>query len=49
MNTIEMVQVPIGELLLDPNNYRLRGEPNYKFVEDKNVANPMVQRRVLKC
>ena len=26
-------KVSIGELLLDPNNYRLRGAENYKYVE----------------
>lgn len=41
-------KVSIGELLLDPNNYRLRGAENYKYVEDKNINNVMVQKRVLK-
>ena len=41
-------QLPIEKLLLDPNNYRIRGEQNYKYIEDKNASNIMVQKRVLK-
>lgn len=45
---MKILQVSIQNLLLDPNNYRLRGEENYKFVDDKNISNVMVQKRVLK-
>ncbi len=45
---MDLIKVPVEQLLLDPNNYRLRGEQNYKYVEDKNVNNVMVQKRVLK-
>ncbi|RRK34002.1 hypothetical protein EBB54_23605 [Schaedlerella arabinosiphila] len=45
---MKTIEIPIEKLMLDPNNYRLRGEQSYKYVEDKNVTNVMVQRRVLK-
>lgn len=45
---MNMVQVSIEKLLLAPNNYRLRGEENYRYEEDKNAANVLVQKRVLK-
>ena len=45
---MDAIQVPIEKLLLDTNNYRIRGEQNYKYIEDKNASNAMVQRRILK-
>ena len=45
---MDLIKVPVEKLLLDPNNYRLRGEQNYKYVEDKSINNVMVQKRVLK-
>ncbi len=45
---MDLIKVPVDKLLLDPNNYRLRGEQNYKYVEEKSVNNVMVQKRVLK-
>ena len=43
---MDLIKVPVDKLLLDPNNYRLRGEQNYKYVEEKSVNNVMVQKRV---
>ena len=45
---MNVIQVALDRLYLDPNNYRLRGNPNYKTVEDKNICNSMVQKRVMK-
>lgn len=45
---MKVIQVSLENLFLDPNNYRLRGNPSYRFVEDKNVCNSMVQKRVMK-
>lgn len=47
-NVMDTIQVSVEKLLLDPNNYRIRGEQNYKYIEDKNASNPMVQKRILK-
>lgn len=45
---MNVIQVALDRLYLDPNNYRLRGNQNYKLVEDKNICNSMVQKRVMK-
>lgn len=45
---MNVIQVALENLYLDPNNYRLRADSNYKHVEDKNICNSMVQKRVMK-
>ncbi|RAK16889.1 hypothetical protein B0I26_11525 [Anoxybacillus vitaminiphilus] len=39
------LQVSLDQLLLDPNNYRLHGHPRYRYVEENNFSNPLVQKR----
>jgi hypothetical protein len=41
-------KVSLENLLLDPNNYRIRGNENYKLIEEKDIANAMVQKRISK-
>ena len=45
---MKVIQVSLENLFLDPNNYRLRGKENYKYVENRNISNKMVQKRVMK-
>ena len=45
---MKVIRAALENLYLDPNNYRLRGNLNYKNVEDKNICNSMVQKRVMK-
>ncbi|GEN35138.1 ParB N-terminal domain-containing protein [Aneurinibacillus danicus] len=42
---MQTVEVNIDQLLLDPNNYRLHSHPRYTEVEEKDIANKMVQKR----
>lgn len=45
---MNIIQVALENLYLDPNNYRLRADSNYRSVEEKNICNSMVQKRVMK-
>ncbi|MFK7979079.1 MAG: AAA family ATPase [Saprospiraceae bacterium] len=38
-------EIPLDRIYLDPNNYRFRDHKDYRFVEDKDIANPQVQKR----
>jgi AAA15 family ATPase/GTPase len=37
----------VNKLLLDPNNYRFIDKKDYKKVEDKNIADPQIQKRTM--
>ena len=41
-------KVSIDNLLLDPNNYRIRGKEHYSIVDWENYGNVMVQKRIMK-
>ncbi len=41
-------KVSIDNLLLDPNNYRIRGNEYYSVTEEENAGNVMVQKRIMK-
>lgn len=45
---MKTVKVSLENLLLDPNNYRIRGNDNYRLIEEKDIANAMVQKRISK-
>lgn len=37
----------VNKLLLDPNNYRFIDKNDYKKVEDKDIADPQIQKRTM--
>lgn len=41
-------KVSLDSLLLDPNNYRIRGKEHYSIVDWENYGNVMVQKRIMK-
>lgn len=45
---MESITVSIDQLLLDPNNYRLHSHPRYQPIEEDQVSNQLVQKRILK-
>jgi ParB-like chromosome segregation protein Spo0J len=42
---MNVITVDIDQLLLDPNNYRLHSHPRYVEVNEKDIANKLVQKR----
>ncbi|EKO3416132.1 ParB N-terminal domain-containing protein [Vibrio fluvialis] len=40
-------KISIDKIFLDPNNFRLHGHARYKFVEEKDYTNALVQKRTM--
>jgi AAA15 family ATPase/GTPase len=43
----EVKEVPLKDLYLDPNNYRLINDKRYSYVRENNVTDDLVQKRTL--
>lgn len=43
----KIIEVNISQLYLDPNNYRLISNINYRYVPDSDIVNEAVQQKTL--
>lgn len=45
---LRAIDVSLDQLYLDPNNYRFIDQPEYSFVEDKDIPSSIVQKKTMR-